>query len=89
MYFFRPESGTLSTRQLHVTGTLASLKDVVLDDITVLYFLRRSVECDVDSAHIEKDVFCGELKGNTIDTLTAMLTEIFLPLLKVINNCKI
>ncbi len=45
------------------------------------------MECDVDSAHIEKDVFCGELKGNTIDTLTAMLTEIFLPLLKVWLDC--
>ena len=81
-YCDKPESDTLSTRQLHTTGSLATLKDVVLDDITILYFLRKSVDYDVDQSHIEKDVFCGELKGNAIEGLSTLLTEIYMPLLR-------
>jgi len=46
-YCDRPETGMLSTRQLHITGTLASLKDVNLEAITILYFLRRDTEREV------------------------------------------
>ena len=81
-YCDKPETDTLSTRQLHITGSLATLKDVVLEEITILYFLRRSVDYDVDPSHVETDVFCGELKGNTIEGLSSLLTEIYLPLLK-------
>ena len=81
-YCDKPESGTLSTRQLHITGSLGTLKDIVLEDITILYFLRQNVDTEVDPVHMEKDVFCGELKGNTIDNLNAILNEIYVPLIK-------
>ncbi|XP_069110280.1 uncharacterized protein, partial [Argopecten irradians] len=31
---------------------------------------------------MERDVFCGELKHNTIETLTALLSDVYLPLIK-------
>ena len=46
-YCGRAETGVLSTRQLHVTGTLASLKGVNLEEITILYFLRRDTDREV------------------------------------------
>ncbi|XP_067674368.1 uncharacterized protein [Haliotis asinina] len=78
----RPESGVLSTRELHVTGNLASLKDVDLDGVTILYFLRNSTDKDVDATHMERDIFCGELKHNAIETLGSLLSDIYIPLVK-------
>ena len=81
-YCDKPESGTLSTRQLHITGSLANLREVELDDITILYFLRHDVDCEIPSTNMEKSVFCGELKGNTIENLNSLLGDIYIPLLR-------
>lgn len=81
-YCEKPESGVLSTRQLRITGTLGNLKDVNLQNVTILYFLRHNVDYEVDPTHMEKEIYCGELKGNTVDTLNSILAEIFIPLLK-------
>ncbi|KAL5009692.1 hypothetical protein ScPMuIL_011997 [Solemya velum] len=81
-YSQKPENGVLSARELHVTGSLASLKDVDLDNVNILYFLRNVVEKDVDATHMERDIFCGELKHNTIETLTTLLSDIYIPLIK-------
>ncbi|KAK6187606.1 hypothetical protein SNE40_005595 [Patella caerulea] len=81
-YCERPESGILSTRELHATGNLASLKDVELDSVTILYFLRNKTEKDVDPSRMERDIFCGELKHNTIETLNTLLSDIYIPLIK-------
>ncbi|XP_070568705.1 dynein axonemal heavy chain 5-like isoform X4 [Ptychodera flava] len=71
-----------STRQLHAIGSLSQLKDVNVEETTVLYFLRHSVEREVDPVHMEKDVFCGELRHSTIDNLNTMLSDIYIPLLR-------
>ena len=81
-YCEKPDSGVLSTRELHVTGTLAQLKDVDLDKVNILYFLRNRVEKDVDTTRYERDIFCGELKHNTIETLTTLLADVYVPLTK-------
>lgn len=82
-YCDRPASASLSTRELHMTRSLATLKDSNLDALTVLYFLRRNVDVeDIDASRMEKDVFCGELKQNTLENLNAMLSDIFIPLMK-------
>jgi len=82
-YCEKPESGgVLSTRELHVTGTLASLKDTNLERVNILYFLRNRVDKDVDGTRMERDVFCGELKHNTIETLTTLLSDVYVPLVK-------
>jgi hypothetical protein len=31
---------------------------------------------------MERDVYCGELKGNTIEVLNSLLSEIYVPLIK-------
>ena len=80
-YCDRLQSGVLSTRQLHITGTLASLKDVNLETITILYFLRHN-NVPIDPAHIQNYIYCGELKGNTIEVLNSLLTEIYVPLIR-------
>lgn len=81
-YCEKPETGVLSTRELHVTGTLASLKDTNLEGVNILYFLRNRVDKDVDGTRMERDIFCGELKHNTIETLTTLLSDVYIPLLK-------
>ena len=76
------ESKVLSTRQLHILGSLSQLRDIVLQDITILYFLRHNTKRDVDLSHMEKDVFCGELKGNPLESFHTLLSDIFMPLFK-------
>ena len=86
-YCNKPETGTLSTRQLHVTGTLGNLKDVDnLDTVTILYFLRHNVDAEVDQQRIEKDIYCGDLKGNTVENLNSLLGEIYLPIFRAQKN---
>ena len=72
----------LTINDLHVTSSLAELKDLELEDMTVLYFLKHDNVREVEASHIEKDIFSGELKGNTIETLNSVLGDIFLPLMK-------
>ena len=82
-YCVKPESGTLSTRQLHITGSLATLREGgALEDITILYFLRHNTESEVDATHMQKDIYCGELKGNTIENLSSLLSDVYVPLIK-------
>jgi dynein heavy chain len=58
------------------------LKDSNLDQVNVLYFLRNRVDKDVDPTRMERDIFCGELKHNTMETLTSLLSEVYIPLIK-------
>ncbi|XP_022081686.1 dynein gamma chain, flagellar outer arm-like [Acanthaster planci] len=75
-------SGLQSTRQLHVVSSLAALKEVNIEDTTCLYFLRHHVNHDVDPVHMEKDIFCGELRHSVLDNLNTLLSDIYLPLLR-------
>ena len=82
-YCDKPDlSESISTRQLHITGSLGILREVDLEGVTILYFLRHVVDYEVDAAHMEKDVYCGELKGNTLGNLGALLSEIYMPLFR-------
>jgi len=88
VYCNKPESGVISTRELHITGTLSDLRDLSMDDVTILYFLRHELDCEVEQSRIEKYIFCGDLKGNTLEILTSMLGEIFLPLVRAQKDWK-
>ena len=84
LFFYCDKSDTkiLSTRQLHILGSLSHLKDVSLHEITILYFLRHTTQNEVDHNHMERDIFCGELKGNPLETLHHVLSDIYLPLFR-------
>ncbi|XP_033113255.1 dynein heavy chain 5, axonemal-like isoform X2 [Anneissia japonica] len=75
-------SGLQSTRQLHVITSLAKLKDVDVEQTTVLYMLRHTTEHEVDQVHMEKDIFCGELRHSVLENLNTLLSDIYLPLLQ-------
>lgn len=79
-YCEKPESGTISTRQLHITSAIANVK--VSENTSMLYFLRHHVNNEVDPTHMERDVFCGEIKGGILENFSALLAEIYVPLLK-------
>ena len=81
-YCDKADAGALSTRQLHITGNLATLRNVTLEDVTILYFLRQNIDAEVDPMHMEREIFCGELKGNTIENLSSLLSDIYVPLIK-------
>lgn len=48
----------------------------------ILVFMTVTFYFKVDAVHMEKDIYSGELKGNPINILNALLTEIFLPLIR-------
>lgn len=82
LYCDKSESVSSTAKALHISGSLASLKDVNLDDVTILYFLRHNIDAEVDPQHMQRDVYCGELKGNTFEVLNSLLAEIYVPLIK-------
>ena len=85
LFFFCDTSESIASsnlRGLKLTGNLSSLKLLNLEDIIVLYLLRNNIGSEVDPSHIERDIYCGELKGNTLDMLHSVLNEIFVPLIK-------
>ena len=91
LYFYcdkadRSASTTPSGRQVHIVDSLSKIKDVNLDNVSLLYFLRHNVDAEVDAAHIEKDVYCGELKGNVIESLGSLLSEIYIPIIHAQND---
>ena len=81
-YCQKSEGSEITTREIHCTGNLATLKDVDLEKVTILYFLQNKTEKDVDPNRMEKDIFCGELKHNAIETLNALLADIYIPLVR-------
>lgn len=48
----------------------------------MLYFLRNHADKDVDPNHMERNIFCGELKHNTIEALGSLLSDVYIPLLR-------
>ncbi|KAK6987323.1 dynein heavy chain 5 axonemal [Biomphalaria glabrata] len=85
-YCEKTDAPEVTTREIHCTGNLATLKDVQLDKVTILYFLRNQVEKDVDLVKMERDIYCGELKHNTIETLNSLLSDIYIPLTRAQKN---
>ena len=86
LFFFceTPETGVISTRQLHIASSISNVK--LTDSTSVLYFLRQHATSVVDPTHMERDVFCGEIKGSALQTFGTMLGEIYIPLLKAQKN---
>ncbi|CAG5121565.1 unnamed protein product, partial [Candidula unifasciata] len=84
LFFYSSKSlvSDITTNEIQCTGNLATLKDIDLNNVTVLYFLRNKTDKDVDSVKMERDIYCGELKQNTVGTLNSLLVDIYLPLIK-------
>ena len=84
VYCDKPDGslGTISTRELQITGTLADLRELNLDNVSILYFLRHDIDTEVEASRIEKNIFCGDLKGNTLELMSSVLSEIYLPLMR-------
>ena len=71
---------TGESRTLNVASTLG--KDTVLESGTCLYALRRESHMEVETAQLEKEVCCGEIKFSVMTSFGTLLTEGFAPLLK-------
>lgn len=84
LFFYSAKSnGTdIAAREIHCTGNLTTLRDADLGRITILYFLRNKTDTDVDPSKMERDIFCGELKHNAIETLSSLLADIYMPLIQ-------
>ena len=67
---------------IRVVGSLATIKDTKLENLLILYMFRSNTDHEVDASCIEKEIMCGELKGNLIGNLNNILTEVYIPLLK-------
>ena len=71
-----------SIRELHITDTLADLRDTDVENITILYLLRHEIDAQVEPSRIDKYIFSGDLKGNAMEILMSMLGEVYMPLMK-------
>ncbi|XP_066429677.1 uncharacterized protein [Eleutherodactylus coqui] len=49
---------------------------------TLLYFLRLEINHDVDGALMEKEILCGEIKENPVESFRCLLNELYIPLLR-------
>ncbi|XP_063775387.1 uncharacterized protein LOC134910927 [Pseudophryne corroboree] len=70
--------------RFHVKSDLHSLENVTWKTTfpTVVYFLRSETEHDVDAALMEREIFCGEIKENPVESLKCLLNELCIPILR-------
>ncbi|XP_073445808.1 uncharacterized protein [Dendrobates tinctorius] len=73
-----------STWKFQVKSDLQSLESVNLKTSfpILLYFLRFEKNHDVDAGLMEKDILCGEIKENPVESLRCLLNELYIPLLR-------
>ncbi|XP_069830783.1 uncharacterized protein [Dendropsophus ebraccatus] len=72
------------TWKFHVNSDLQNLESVHSKTSfpTLLYFLRSEINHDVDAGLIEKEIFCGEIKENPVESLRCLINELYIPLLR-------
>ncbi|KAM4043310.1 dynein axonemal heavy chain 5-like isoform 1-T1 [Anomaloglossus baeobatrachus] len=78
------EKTNSSTWKFQIKSDLQSLETVHLKTSfpTLLYFLRFEANHDVDASLMEKEILCGEIKENPVESLRCLLNELFIPLLR-------
>lgn len=90
LFIYRTTSGQIGRARMQMVTSIKELRDIRLEDSSILYFTRSSSSSAaagaVEMASIEHDVHCGLLKGNVVENLQFMLSEVFMPLLKVQSN---
>ncbi|XP_068137634.1 dynein axonemal heavy chain 5-like isoform X2 [Hyperolius riggenbachi] len=72
------------TWQFHITSDLLNLDHITWKSSfpSVIYFLRLQTKCEIDATMMEKDIFCGEIKENPLESLKCILNELCIPLLR-------
>ncbi|XP_044146080.1 dynein axonemal heavy chain 5-like isoform X2 [Bufo gargarizans] len=72
------------TWKFHLKTDLQKLESVHIKTSfpTLLYFLRFEISHDVDVGLMEKEIFCGEIKENPVESLRCLLNELYIPLLR-------
>ncbi|KAG8582073.1 hypothetical protein GDO81_007906 [Engystomops pustulosus] len=73
-----------STWKFHVKSDLQNLEILHLKTSfpVLLYFLRFEINHDVDAGLIEKEILCGEIKEDPVESLRCLLNELYIPLLR-------
>ncbi|XP_073531710.1 dynein axonemal heavy chain 5-like [Phyllobates terribilis] len=73
-----------STWKFQVKSDLQSLESVNRKTSfpTLLYFLRLEINHDVDAGLMEKEILCGEIKENPVESLRCLLNDLYIPLLR-------
>lgn len=79
-------SGNKDSTLLGMIVSLSELKDVRLEEVAILYFFRPSVGSEVEMNTIDQDIHCGLIKGNVVENLQFLLSEVYVPILKVQRN---
>ncbi|XP_077343463.1 dynein axonemal heavy chain 5-like [Lithobates pipiens] len=72
------------TWKFHLRSDLRSFENVTGKSSfpTVVYFLRAENGRGIDAAMMEKEIFCGEIKENPVESLKCLLNELCIPLLR-------
>ncbi|KAM8953036.1 dynein axonemal heavy chain 5-like [Pelodytes ibericus] len=85
LFFFVEIKDKASSKwKLHLKSELQSLENMTWKTPfpALLYFLRSETSHDVDPALMEKEIFCGEIKENPVESLKSLLNELCIPILR-------
>ncbi|KAM4771050.1 dynein axonemal heavy chain 5-like [Rhinophrynus dorsalis] len=84
-FFAENDDNTNKSRwQLHLKSDLLSLDNAAerTPFTTLLYFLRSETTHDIEPALIEREIFCGEIKKNPVESVKSLLNELYIPVLR-------
>lgn len=73
---------SVSHRQLRVSSHVC--KDLLSQgrDRVCLYVLKREPEADIDATQMDRELFCGEVRHSVLASLSALLSDVYGPLLR-------
>ena len=80
IFAFSDQPHHASADAVSLTSSLGEIESV--ETKTIVYFIRPDANREVDIAQIEKEVFCGVLTGNTIESLQFLIKDVYVPMLK-------
>lgn len=87
LFIFRMVSSDKNdSSRFGMVASLSELKDVHLEDVAILFFFRPYVGSEVEMNTIDQDIHCGLIKGNVVENLQFLLSEVYVPILKVQRN---
>ncbi|XP_018096048.2 dynein heavy chain 5, axonemal [Xenopus laevis] len=88
-FFAETKNETNKSRcQLHLLSDLQRMENMTerMAFPTILFFLRPETNHDVDSTQMEREIFCGEIKDNPLESLRCLLNDLYIPVLRAQKN---
>ncbi|XP_031757885.1 dynein gamma chain, flagellar outer arm isoform X2 [Xenopus tropicalis] len=90
LFFFAEtkDESNESRWKLHLLADLQRMENMTgkMSFFTILFFLRAEANHDVDCTQMEREIFCGEIKDNPVQSLRCLLNDLYIPVLRAQKN---